>query len=113
MATSTTLAQSQAVHLAQTFLQSQLQGDLPPVVHVRHFSRLDLEKWAQDLENGCLGPLPRSEQGALRRLIRQTRQEREHWVVSFRDPDPPGTATTLHATMVRVYDDTGEAEFAQ
>jgi hypothetical protein len=111
MATSTLITQSQAIKLAQAFLQTRLQRDLPPITHVRHMGSSDLEKRARDLEAGCLGPLEVSDQTALQKIVQRTRGEREHWLVSFRAPDPSGTATTLHATMVRVYDDTGEAEF--
>jgi hypothetical protein len=95
--------------LAQAFLRSKLQGDLPPIVQIRHLARADLERLAQDLEEGAAGI---GDERLVRRVVEQTRRQREHWIVSFREPDPAGTASTLHATMVRVYDDTGEAEFA-
>jgi hypothetical protein len=111
MATDVIVDQARAVRLAEAFLRGQLTCDVPPVVQVRHFAGEEREEMAAEVERECRDSGIRDKR-TIQQHVRKAGFDRDHWVVSFRAPDPPGSATTLHATMVRVFDDTGETEFA-
>ena len=105
------LNESRAVEIAQDFLTKLLEHPPPKLLMVRHRSVDELAEASEQIRQ-LLAGCGITDDRTVSLEIARAGCSREHWIVAFKEPAPPGTATTLHATMVRVFIDTGEAMLA-
>jgi len=108
----TGLSETRVLEIATEFLRKHLGHKPPAVLIVRHRSFAELRERAEQIRQ-ILSESGITDHQIVALEVARAACNRQHWVVVFKDPDPPGTASTLHGTVVLVFDDTGEAMLAE
>lgn len=89
----------EAVEIARRYLAARgVRADMPLV-------NVALSDEADPINQRCEVALALglSAEADIDAAMQQLSADRPHWLVAFRIPDPPGTASTIPATVVVVY----------